>query len=122
MFMVQCRLFLYWCCIVWLYFELIVHLFFFFLMNCSFIQNRRLLLLFFMVVSALQSLLFLNGTFMDELLVIGFKLGVPGRSRHDMVKKEKMDRIFKEKCCIAISLLVARPANMMAPSRMHKIN
>ena len=42
-----------------------------------------------MVVSALQSLLFLNGTFMDELLVISFKLGVPGRSRHDMVKKER---------------------------------
>ena len=77
---------------------------FFILMNCSFIQNRRLLLLFFMVVSALQSLLFLNGTFMDELLVVGFKLGVPRRSRHDMVKKEKMDWIFKEKCCIAISL------------------
>ena len=41
---------------------------------------------------------------MNELLIIGFILGVHKRSRHDMVKKEKMDRIFKDKCCIAISL------------------
>ena len=36
--------------------------------------------------------------------VIGFKLGVHKRNQHDMVKKEKMDRIFKYKCCIAFLL------------------
>ena len=102
--MVQCNLFLYWCCIVWLYFELIVHLFFFFFNELLIHPKQKIASSFFMVVSALQSLLFLNGTFMDELLVIGFKLGVPERSQHDTVKKEKMDRIFKEKCCISISL------------------
>ena len=78
--------------------------FFFFFNELLIHPKQKIASSFFMVVSALQSLLFLNGTFMDELLVIGFKLGVPGRSRHDMVKKEKMDRIFKEKCCTAISL------------------
>ena len=78
--------------------------FFFFFNELLFHPKQKIASSFFMVVSALQSLLFLNGTFMDELLVIGFKLGVPGRSRHDMVKKEKMDRIFKYKCCIAFLL------------------
>ena len=37
-------------------------------------------------------------------MVIGFKLGVPERRKHDMVKKETMDRILKDKCYVAISL------------------
>ena len=98
----QCRLFLYCFCIVWLYFELIVHLFF--LLNCSFIQNRRLLLFFFMAIFAAFVISEMAHLRMNELLVIGFKLGVHKRSQHDMVKMEKMDRIFKYKCCIAFLL------------------
>ena len=88
-----------------LYFELIVHQFFFFFKWIAHSSKTNDYLFFFSRLYLLDSLCyFWNGTFKDEFLVIGFKLGVPKRSQHDMVKKEKMDKIFKDKCCIAISL------------------
>ena len=42
--------------------------------------------------------------FVISEMVIGFKLGVPKRRKHDTVKKETMDWILKDKCCVAISL------------------
>ena len=42
--------------------------------------------------------------FVISEMVIGFKLGVPERRKHDTVKKEMMDRILKDKCYVAISL------------------
>ena len=42
--------------------------------------------------------------FVISEMVIGFKLGILERRKHDTVKKEKMDRILKDKCCVAISL------------------
>ena len=42
--------------------------------------------------------------FVISEMVIGFKLGILERRKHDTMKKEKMDRILKDKCCVAISL------------------
>ena len=59
--------------------------------------------------------------FVISEMVIGFKLGVPEKRKHDMVKKETMDRILKDKYCVAISLWL-QDQQMMASSRMHKIS